>query len=171
MSELSKACFSISFSRQVEIVHAIYFCLRFAAGDLRLFVSRLRERRCLAIRRSSPPEASASLPAALSPRPATTLLELPDESLHPICPWKKPSMAFFHLGNTQKRQGFSGLPIAASCGRRLYPQSGIYLFRSPAAGDACWQPTAGCGRRSAATVAAATGTDADSRAGRAGRRR
>jgi prepilin-type N-terminal cleavage/methylation domain-containing protein len=38
-------------------------------------------------------------------------------------PLKKPSMAFFHLGNTQKRQGFSGLPCAASCGGRLYPQS------------------------------------------------
>ena len=39
------------------------------------------------------------------------------------CPWKKPSVAFFHVGNTQKRQGFSGLPIAASCGGRLFPQS------------------------------------------------
>ena len=32
-------------------------------------------------------------------------------------------MAFFHLGNTQKHQGFLGLPIAASCGGRLFPQS------------------------------------------------
>jgi len=28
-----------------------------------------------------------------------------------------------HLGNTRKRRGFSGLPIAASCGGRLLPQS------------------------------------------------
>jgi hypothetical protein len=26
------------------------------------------------------------------------------------------SKAFFHLDNTRKRQGFSGLPFAASCG-------------------------------------------------------
>ena len=32
-------------------------------------------------------------------------------------------MAFFHLGNTQKRRGFSGLAIAASCGGRLLPPS------------------------------------------------
>jgi len=35
-------------------------------------------------------------------------------------PWKKPSTAFFHLGNTRKRRRFSGLPYAASCGGRLY---------------------------------------------------
>ena len=28
-----------------------------------------------------------------------------------------------HLDNTRKRKGFSGLPIAASCGGRLFPQS------------------------------------------------
>ena len=32
-------------------------------------------------------------------------------------------MAFFHLGNTRKRRGFSGLPIAASCGGRPPPRS------------------------------------------------
>jgi hypothetical protein len=32
-------------------------------------------------------------------------------------------MAFFHSGNTRKRQGFSGVPFAASCGGRLHPQS------------------------------------------------
>jgi hypothetical protein len=32
-------------------------------------------------------------------------------------------MAFFHLGDTQKSQGFLGSPAAASCGGRLYPQS------------------------------------------------
>ena len=31
-------------------------------------------------------------------------------------------MAFFHLGNTRKRRGFSGLPIAASYGGRLFPE-------------------------------------------------
>ena len=47
------------------------------------------------------------------------------------CPRKKPSMALarecgrtqVHLGNPQKRRGFSGLPVATSCGGRLYPQS------------------------------------------------
>ncbi len=38
------------------------------------------------------------------------------------CPWKKPSMAFFHFGETQKSQGSVGSPIAASRGGRLYPQ-------------------------------------------------
>jgi hypothetical protein len=38
------------------------------------------------------------------------------------CPWKKPSMAFFHLGDTPKSRGFWGSPIAASCGGRLFPQ-------------------------------------------------
>lgn len=44
------------------------------------------------------------------------------------CPWKKPPVAFFHLGNTQKRQGFPGVPIAVSCGGRPFPQSakGVY---------------------------------------------
>lgn len=44
------------------------------------------------------------------------------------CPWEKPSAAFFHLANTQKRQGFPGVPIAASCGGRPFPQSakGVY---------------------------------------------
>ena len=41
------------------------------------------------------------------------------------CPWKNPSMAFFHLRNARKRRGFSGLQVAASCGGRLFPQSAI----------------------------------------------
>ena len=36
-------------------------------------------------------------------------------------------MAFFHLGNPGKRRGFSGLPVAASCGGRLFPQSASRL--------------------------------------------
>ena len=41
----------------------------------------------------------------------------------PSCPWKKPSLAFFHLSNPRNRRGFAGLPIAASCGGGLFPQS------------------------------------------------
>ena len=50
---------------------------------------------------------------------------------HKSCRTGLPSMAparecgrtIVHLGNTQKRQGFSGVPIAASCDGRLFPQS------------------------------------------------
>ncbi len=38
------------------------------------------------------------------------------------CPWKKPSMTFFHLSDTPKSRGFWESPIAASCGGRLFPQ-------------------------------------------------
>ena len=51
------------------------------------------------------------------------------------CPWKKPSMAFFHVGNTRKRQGFSGLLFAASCGGRLFPQSATRSIRGRAVGS------------------------------------
>ena len=39
-----------------------------------------------------------------------------------ISPRNKPSMAFFHLGNTRKHRGFSGLRIAASGSGRLFSQ-------------------------------------------------
>jgi hypothetical protein len=39
------------------------------------------------------------------------------------CPWKKPSMAFFHSSDAPKSQGFWGSPVAASCGGRRVSQS------------------------------------------------
>jgi hypothetical protein len=50
------------------------------------------------------------------------------------CRWGKPSMAFFHFGDTQKSQGFLGSPIAASRGGRLYPQSANSLANSSPSG-------------------------------------
>jgi hypothetical protein len=40
-------------------------------------------------------------------------------------------MAFFHVGNTRKRRGFSGLPCAASRGGRLSPQSADCPWKKP----------------------------------------
>jgi hypothetical protein len=46
-------------------------------------------------------------------------------------------MAFFHLGNTGKSRGFSGLPVAASCGGRLIPQPANVLQQF-AGREACY---------------------------------
>ena len=58
---------------------------------------------------------------------ATTLSEAVQLSV------KKPFTRFFHFGNTRKRRGFSGAPIAASCGGRficglLYPPATLDRF-------------------------------------------
>jgi hypothetical protein len=39
------------------------------------------------------------------------------------CPWKKPSMAFFHLAGRWKRRGFPRPACLASCSGRRVPQS------------------------------------------------
>ncbi len=59
------------------------------------------------------------------------------------CRWKKPSMAFFTPATLENTEEFRGLPIAASCGGRLFPRSAKRwcepspsLF-SPSAGRCC----------------------------------
>jgi hypothetical protein len=89
--------------------------LRFASRPSRLG-RRARPPRVLAIQ-------SLDTPWPTTFRPGRSEHRDPRGSAdHPSCPWKKPSMAFFHLGDTPKSRGFWGSPIAASCGGRLFPQ-------------------------------------------------
>ena len=73
---------------------------------------RVEHRPCL------PGKAAFSLPKLPRKIPAGPNSSIPS-SCWRSCPWKKPSMVFFTSGNTQKRQGLSGVPIAASCSSRL----------------------------------------------------
>jgi hypothetical protein len=64
-------------------------------------------------------------------------------------------MAFFHLGDTPKSRGFSGSPIAASCGGRLFPQPASRR-------DALWQLGGGFGGMAlSAMLAGETAADED----------
>jgi hypothetical protein len=62
-----------------------------------------------------------------TPLRSTAPQQVSATTLAASCRCKKPSMAFFHLGNARKRRGFSGLPLAASCGGRLVPESARLL--------------------------------------------